>query len=183
MKEEDHVLPFLNGSRHNDSVGTGSVPTSGPPNRSSQKEFLHGGTRMNIRFQTPHQYVFIHRHVKHLLLLWKKEHKRDLYIVDDETESSLVLRYPGDTYAEMVLQEVEPIFFQRLETDEEAFLAILAATLDYGGRLMAMYVHPERPQSDVYFFEVRDEQIEEIADDEYPRIIQAFMEEYPDSFA
>ncbi|MFC7441699.1 hypothetical protein [Laceyella putida] len=138
---------------------------------------------MNIRFQTPHQYLFIHRHVKHLLLLWKKEHKRNLYIVEDESTEALTLRFPGDTYAEMVLQEIEPIFFQRLETDEETFLATLGATFEYGKRLMAMYVHPERPQTDLYFFEVRDEQIKEIADEEYPLVVQAFMLEYPDLFA
>lgn len=137
---------------------------------------------MNIRFQTPHQYLFLHRNVKHLLLLWKKEHKRELYIVEDESTESLTLRFPGETYVEMVLNEIKPIFFQRLQTEAETFLAPLGATFEYGPKLIAVYLHPERPQTDLYFFEVEDEQIKEIAEEEYPLIVQSFMQEYPDLF-
>lgn len=124
----------------------------------------------------------MHRNVKHLLLLWKKEHKRDLYIIDEEEEDTLVLRFPGETYVEMVLQEIEPLLFQQLETESESFLAILLATFEYEDRLMALYAHPNRPQEECYFFEVKNEAICEIADNEYERVVQFFMTEYPQFF-
>ena len=75
---------------------------------------------MHIRFQTPHQYFFIYENVKHLLLLWSKEQHRELYIVEEEGDV-LNLRYPGETYRELVLEQLEDIFFQRLETEDDQF--------------------------------------------------------------
>ena len=66
---------------------------------------------MNIQFKTPHQYVFIHENVKHLLLIWSKEAKKQLFIVE-EKEGELHLLYPGETYEELVLDQVEDIFFR-----------------------------------------------------------------------
>lgn len=138
---------------------------------------------MNIRFQTPHQYVFIHQNVKHLLLLWKKEHKRDLYIIEEEDGDTITLRFPGETYVEMVLNEVEPIFFQQLETESETFRAILLATFEYHDRLMALYAHPQRLQEECYFFEVKNEAIHEIPEDMYEDVAQTFINEYPEFFS
>lgn len=137
---------------------------------------------VNIRFQTPHQYVFIHRNVKHLLLLWKKEHKRDLYIIEEEDEEGITLRFPGQTYVDMVLNEIEPIFFQTLETESETFRAILLATFEYQDRLIALYAHPHRPQEECYFFEVKNETIHELSEHEYQDVVQTFMDEYPEFF-
>jgi hypothetical protein len=137
---------------------------------------------LRIRFQTPYQYLFVHCNVKHLLLLWRKERKRELYVVEEEGDE-LLLRYPGETYAERVLDEIEPVFFQRLETDNGPFLAILGATFLYGERTMGMYYHPDRPNEEIYFFEIREGRIHEIDDHEYENVVKAFMSEFPEYFA
>ncbi|SEN79297.1 hypothetical protein [Lihuaxuella thermophila] len=136
---------------------------------------------MYIRFQTPYQYVFIHRNVKHLLLLWKKERKRDLYIIEEENDCML-LRFPGQTYVEMVLDEIEPIFFQRLETDDGPFPAILGATFTFGDKRVGMYYHPDHPSEALYFFEIQGNQITDIPDEEYEAVVRAFMNEFPEFF-
>lgn len=136
---------------------------------------------MKIRFQTPHQYVFYHHHVKHLLLVWEKEKKKELYLIKEEKEDECLLQYPGETYTEMVLQELEPVFFQTLKTEEEQFPAILGATFLYQKRLMGMYYHQYRPEEEPpYFFEIKDEQLVEIADDEYEKVVQTFAQEFPE---
>lgn len=138
---------------------------------------------MQIRFQTPHQYLFIHQNVKHLLLLWKKERKRELYIVEEEGTDTVFLRFPGETYVEMVLQEIEPIFFQRLETETGPFPAILGATFPYQERLIAMYYHRDNPAEELYFFEIQGEKLIEIKEEEYQKVVQTFMDEFPEYMA
>ncbi|MBA4602518.1 hypothetical protein [Thermoactinomyces mirandus] len=137
---------------------------------------------MNIRFQTPYQYVFIHEDIKHLLLLWRKKHKWDLYIIEEEKDGEMTLRFPGETYIEMVLKDIEPIFFQRLETPEKTFLAILGATFTYEDRTMLMYYDPEYPEEAIYFFERSDEGIAEIDEAEYEQVVQTFINEFPEYF-
>jgi hypothetical protein len=139
------------------------------------------GILLNIRFQTPHQYVFIHQNVKHLLVLWKKERKRDLYIIEEEGDEMLI-RFPGQTYVETVLDEIEPIFFQHLQTDAGPFLAILGATFMHEERMMAMYYHPDRSEEELYFFAVKDGGIEEIPEEEYEQVVRTFMNEFPEFF-
>ncbi len=85
---------------------------------------------MHVRFETPHQYVFIHENVKHLLLVWSKDSKKQLFIAEDE-EDALVLRYPGEVYTETVLEQVEPVFFLDLEGGVEA---VLGATFYHQGQ-------------------------------------------------
>lgn len=138
---------------------------------------------MNIRFQTPYQYVFIHHGIKHLLLLWKKERKREIYVIEEEKDEEMTLRYPGETYTDMILQELEPLFFQRLEVDGKTFLAILGATFTYQKRTMVMYYDPDHPAESLFFFEYSGEEIIEIDEHEYKQVVQAFMQEFPEYFA
>ena len=137
---------------------------------------------MNIRFQTPYQYVFIHQGIKHLLLLWKKEQKREIYVVEEEKDNEMMLRYPGETYTDMVLHELEPLFFQRLEVDGKTFLAVLGATFIYQKRNMAMYYDADHPQESLFFFEYSGEKIIEINEHEYEHVVQAFVKEFPEYF-
>jgi|GEM_PF-1866034 len=134
---------------------------------------------MQIRFETPYQYVFYHHHVKHLLVIWEKEQRKDLYIIKEETPEELVLQYPGETYRETVLQELEPVFFQTLETEEERFPAILGATFSYQKRLIGMYYHQHRPDKEPpYFFEIKNEKLVELSDEDYAEVIKVFANEY-----
>ena len=137
---------------------------------------------MNIRFQTPYQYVFIHQGIKHLLLLWKKERKREIYIIEEEKEKEMILRYPGETYSDLILQELEPLFFQRLEVDGRTFLAVLGATFTHQQRTMAMYYDPDHPAESLFFFEYSGEKIFEIDENEYQEVVQTFMREFPEYF-
>jgi hypothetical protein len=139
------------------------------------------GNGVSIRFQTPYQYVFIHNNVKHLLLLWEKEHKRQLYIVEEEADEMLLL-FPGDSYTETVLDQIEPILFQRLETDAGPFLAVLGATFTYDERKMVMYYHPEHPDREIYFFEWSGDGIAELDEEEYEAVTRAFINEFPEFF-
>lgn len=135
---------------------------------------------MQIRFQTPKQYLFYHQNVKHLLLIWAKEHTKQLFIVEDEKDQTLSLSYPGETYAEMVLDQVSPIFFQELQTETETFTAILGATFSFREKLIGMYYHPEQPTTSVYFFHIKGERIVEIPEEEYADVIDTFCREFPE---
>lgn len=136
---------------------------------------------MKIRFATPHQYIFVHHHVKHVLLLWDKEKRKEIYVVDDESAEELVLRYPGETYTERVLQELEAVFFQTLATETEQFAAVLGVTFLYHNRLIGMYYHREQPETQPpYFFEIADEALLEISDQDYPAVVQAFQAAFPE---
>jgi hypothetical protein len=137
---------------------------------------------VEIRFQTPYQFLFIHQNVKHLLLLWKKENTKQLYIVEEEN-TSLVLRYPGETYVEMILDQVEPVFFQELETEEATFSVALGATFSFQDKLIGMYYAPDNPSEQLYFFEIQEDKIVEISDEDYPVIVQHFIKEFPDYIA
>lgn len=130
---------------------------------------------MNIQFATSHQYLFYHQNVKHLLLLWKKERKRELYIVE-EKENTLHLRYPGETYVDTILHEIEPLFFQQLLTEEGPLAVILGATFSYHDKLIGMYYTPPLSAEDFYFFEIQGDAIVEIEDAEYECVVQAFKE-------
>ncbi|TCS93155.1 hypothetical protein [Hazenella coriacea] len=137
---------------------------------------------MNIQFQTPHQYLFIHQNVKHLLLLWKKERKRDLYLVEEENDQ-YNLSYPGETYVETVLEQIEPILLQHLETEEETFTAILGATFHYQDKLIALYYHPTFPDEQLYFFEIQGETLIDLSDEEFPLVLHTFATEFPEYFS
>lgn len=131
---------------------------------------------MHVRFGTPHQYVFIHENVKHLLLIWSKESKKQLFVAEEE-EDTLVLRYPGETYTETVLEQVEPVFFLDLEDGVEA---ILGATFYHRGRLVGMYYDKKLPSGPPYFFEIGDGSPSEIPDEDYQEVVHTFAKEFPE---
>lgn len=131
---------------------------------------------MNVRFQTPHQYIFIHESVKHLLLIWSKESKKQLFVAEEEGDA-LTLRYPGETYTETVLEQVEPVFFLELEGGVEA---ILGATFHHRGRLIGMYYDKKQPAGPPYFFDIENGFPAEIPDEEYQDVANTFAKEFPD---
>lgn len=134
---------------------------------------------MHVRFQTPHQYIFIHENVKHLLLIWSKESKKQLFVGEEEGDT-LVLRYPGETYTETVLEQVEPVFFLGLEGGVEA---ILGATFYHRGQLIGMYYDKTNPSGPPYFFEIENGTPSDIPDEEYPEVVQTFAKEFPEYVA
>jgi hypothetical protein len=134
---------------------------------------------LHIQFDTLHQYVFIHEHVRHLLLLWPKEEKIQLYLAEWK-DDVLWLRFPGETYTEIVWDQVEPYFFQKLKTETGEVNVVLGATFHHNKRLYAMYYNRNDPEDDLYFFEVRSQHLHEIPDEEYESVVQAFLLEYPE---
>lgn len=134
---------------------------------------------MHVRFQTPHQYVFIHENVKHLLLVWSKESKKQLFVAEEEGDT-LLLRYPGETYTETVLEQVEPVFFLDLEVEGERVEAILGATFYHQNRLIGMYYDKNHPSGPPYFFEIENGSPSDIPDEEYPDVVQTFAKEFPE---
>ncbi|MFC4077837.1 hypothetical protein [Salinithrix halophila] len=134
---------------------------------------------MNIRFNTPHQYVFVHENVKHLLLVWPKEAKRQLFVVEEE-DGLLSLTYPGETYEETVLIQVEPVFFRHLETDSGLLSVVLGATFRHQGRLMGMFYNREETTGPPFFFELREDDLQDIPEDEYEEVARVFLEEFPE---
>lgn len=135
---------------------------------------------MNIRFQTKDQYLFVHRNVKHLLLVWEKDHRKQLYIVEEEDSTTLTLRDPGETYSEQILDELEPVFFQQLETEIGPIATLLGATFPFRNRLIGMYYNPYRPTEDVYFLELLDREVIDLSDEDYPLVVSTFQKEFPE---
>jgi hypothetical protein len=43
-----------------------------------------------------------------------------------------------------------------------------------------MYYNRDHPEDDLYFFEVRSQQLHEIRDEEYENVVQSFLLEYPE---
>lgn len=138
---------------------------------------------MRIEFQTPHQYFFIHEQIKHLLILWSKDQHRELYVVEEKGDS-LLLNYPGETYRDLLFDQLGDIFFQRLETDSDSFRAALAATFTYNDQLFGAYYPAEQPQTapirELYFFEISDQELREIPDHEYERVVKTFFQTFPE---
>ncbi|MDR6224173.1 hypothetical protein [Desmospora profundinema] len=134
---------------------------------------------MHVQFRTPHQYVFIHENVKHLLLVWPKEAKKQLFVAE-ERNHTLDLLYPGETYEEMVLDQVEPVFFRQLETDDGLFPVVLGATFHHRGALMGMYYNRDHRGDSPYFFALEDGELADIPDEEYEAVALAFLEEFPE---
>jgi hypothetical protein len=134
---------------------------------------------LQIQFKTPHQYLLIHRNVKHLLLLWDKERKRQLYIVTEE-KNTMLLHYPGETYVDMTLQEIEPLLLQTLETEEGPFPALLGATFAVNERDYAMYYRKDDPAMEAYFFEMNADKLVEIPAEDYEQIVHAFATQFPE---
>lgn len=138
---------------------------------------------MQIRFQTPYQYFFIHEGIKHLFLLWSKEQHRELYIVEEQ-DGIMYLKFPGEMYRDLLLDQLEHIFFQRLETEDGHFRTALAATFYYGDRLCGAYYPCEeetsRPIEQLYFFEIHEQNIVEIADDDYEQVAETFFKTFPE---
>lgn len=134
---------------------------------------------MIIQFKTPHQYLFTHENVKHLLLIWPKEAKKQLFIAE-EKNGELQLYYPGETYEEIVLDQVESVFFPRLETEADSIQAALGATFHYGDKLIAMYYDRNQPGEQFYFFELDEGKLVEIPDEQYEATVLAFLKEFPE---
>lgn len=137
---------------------------------------------MHLRFQTTQQYLFIHHFVKHLLVIWSKERRKDIYLVMEEHPDELTIKYPGETYREHVLQELEAVFFQTLETDQERFPVHLVATFLFQKRLIGIYFEPTREHEQPYLFEIVDETIKELTDHEYEDAWLVACNDFPEYF-
>jgi hypothetical protein len=136
---------------------------------------------LNIQFTTPHQYVFIHQHVQHLLLVWEKEKRQDIYIIETETPDTITLRYPGETYRELILDELGSYFFQVLLSENEVEIpVILGATFDFEKQLIGMYYQKSQPTETPYFFFLYEGELGDIAAEVYPQVIQQFRMEFPE---
>lgn len=134
---------------------------------------------MNIHFSTPHQYVFIHENIKHLLLVWPKEAKKQLFIAEEEGET-LTLTHPGETYQETIWNQLEPVFFRQLETEDGTFPVVLGATFDFHGQRIGMYYHREAASSPPFFFLLTDKELQDIPDEEYEEVVRTFLQEFPE---
>ncbi len=135
---------------------------------------------MNIQFTTPHQYVFFHQHVQHLLLVWEKESRQEIYIIETETPETLTLRYPGETYRELILDELQPYFFQVLLTEDvEEIPVVLGATFTFGSKLAGMYYPKEQTTLTPYFFFLHNGELADISESDYRSVARQFQAEFP----
>jgi cyclophilin family peptidyl-prolyl cis-trans isomerase len=135
---------------------------------------------LNIQFCTEHQYIFSHHHIQHVLLIWDKESRREIYIVETETPDTLSLRYPGETYRERILDELEPYFFQvLLSEDQREIPVILGATFDFQNQTVGMYYTKKNMGSTPYFFFLKDDQLIDIPEESYGQVIQQFRSTHP----
>ncbi|MCS1351315.1 hypothetical protein [Mechercharimyces sp. CAU 1602] len=136
---------------------------------------------MNIRFGTSHQYVFIHENVKHLLLIWEKETKKQLFIViEEDHDGDLTLTHPGQLYEEMVLDDLDSLFFQTLITTDKAIQAVLGATFHFEGHLVGMYYERNVDHPTISFFYIEDGVLIDIPEHEYEPVAQAFLNKFPE---
>jgi hypothetical protein len=141
---------------------------------------LKGVSPLNIKFDTHHQYLFFHHQIQHALIIWDKESRKDIYLAETETPDTITLRYPGETYRERLLDELEPYFFQVLLTDDDTEIAvILGATFDFQDRLAGVYYSKKETNQTPYFFYLNDGQLIDIPDTDYSAIIDQFRLTYP----
>jgi hypothetical protein len=133
---------------------------------------------MNIRFSTSHQYLFSHEQISHVLVLWDKEARIDIYLIDTETPDSLTLRYPGETYRERLWDELGPYFFQvLLDENEQEIPVVLRATFHYKDQLVGMFL--AKDDLTPYFFYLHHGKLADIAEEEYSFVIEQFRVVYP----
>lgn len=142
---------------------------------------LKGVTLLNIKFSTEHQYLFSHHQVQHALIIWDKESRQDIYLADTKTPDTITLHYPGETYRERLLDELEPYFFQVLLTENDNEIpVILGATFDFQDQLVGMYYSKMKTDNMSYFFYLQNGKLSDIADQDYTNVIQQFRLTYPD---
>ncbi|MCH5586223.1 hypothetical protein MK805_14875 [Shimazuella sp. AN120528] len=142
-------------------------------------QYLKGAFALHIKFATSHQYLFSHHQVQHALIIWDKESRKDIYLVDTETPDTLTLRYPGETYRERLLDELEPYFFQVLLTEDDSEIAvILGATFDFQDQLVGMY-YSKTEKHTPYFFYLQNGQLLDILEIDYTAVIEQFRLLYP----
>jgi hypothetical protein len=133
---------------------------------------------MNIRFSTPHQYLFSHEQISHVLILWEKESRTDIYLIDAETPDTLTLRYPGETYRERLWDELCPYFFQvLLDENEQEIPVVLRATFHYKEHFVGMYL--AKTDATPYFFYLHHGELADIAEEDYAFVIEQFRATYP----
>lgn len=136
-----------------------------------------------FQFQTPYQFLFLHHHVQHLLVIWEKEQKKEIYIVDQVNPDRIELLHPGESYQEQVLDEVGEFFFSQLELEGELISVLLAATFEWKEKQYAAFYQKEKLQEELYFLEIRDRVLSEIPDEIYEEVVSSFQEDYPEYFA
>lgn len=138
---------------------------------------------MAIQFNTPQQYLFIHERVKHLLILWKQEQITEIYIVEEENGNDLLLRHPGRLYVERLIQQLDPIFFLTIDTGSSTVPLALGATFYHNKKLIGYYVpsDPSLKWETVYFFEISDQRVINIPDQELSQVIHSFRNEFPET--
>jgi hypothetical protein len=143
--------------------------------------FYKGGFSLHIKFATDHQYVFSHHQIQHALIIWDKESRKDIYLVETETPDTLILRYPGETYRERLLDELEPYFFQVLLSEDQLEIpVILGATFAFQKKLVGMYYSKSGSRENLYFFYLLDGELVDITEEVYPEVIEHFRSNYPD---
>ncbi|WP_044642665.1 hypothetical protein [Risungbinella massiliensis] len=136
-----------------------------------------------FQFQTPYQFLFLHHNVQHLLVVWEKEQKKEIYLVDQISPDRMELLHPGESYQEQVLDEVGEFFFSQLELQKERISVILAATFEWKKKLYATFYQKEKLQEELYFFEIQDRALTEIPDEIYEEVVIFFQKHHQEYFA
>ena len=139
------------------------------------------------RFAFPNakQYAFLFENVHLMLLSWDRDDAKFLFMIKDQTEQGLTLDYPGQLFADRVLDTIQNIFFVKVQENQaEAKRYVLGSYFDVDGRVFGAYYEQDRVTPDVALFRIDGEApgftLEVPKDEEYQRAASVFAEQHGD---
>lgn len=164
---------------------------TGQPFRMIGTSFFMGRESMDKQqsfvFQDADEYAFLFENAHLLLVCWRRDDAKFLYLIRGETaDAQIKLSYPGQQFTETVLDKILPIFFVQVseEGDTEERHYVLGSYFVAGGQPFGAYYQRGEENPTVVLFkivgEAPDITLEVPHDDEYALASSAFQEQHQD---
>jgi hypothetical protein len=128
-------------------------------------------------------YAFWYEDAHLLLLRFKRDDAKWLFVIQGQREDGVELTYPGRLFCDQVMDAVEPIFFISVEEDDgEERQYVLGAYFETGKHPYAAYYDPHAPTPEVVFFridrETTDPRLYGLTEAEHQSLACIFRERY-----
>jgi|GEM_PF-5229073 len=142
---------------------------------------------MAFRFHQSEQYAFLYENVHLLMVTWTRDNAKFLFRIEAQSENGeLQLDYPGETFSNRVLDNLERIFFIQVQSENSAGKAyVLGSYFEVDGQMYGAYYERQAEQRpEVVLFKLEGEapnhSLEVPSEEEYQRAAAAFSEQHAD---
>lgn len=106
-------------------------------------------------FPDADKYAFIYYEAHLLLMAFDRDDAKFLFVINHEGGDPIRLKYPGQTFTDRVLDDIERIFFVTLEEPDRApTRLVLGSLFEVSGKRFGAYYEAGAEQPEVVLFEV-----------------------------